>query len=84
MTNTTTYAKLTSDNGKRRIFLIWHKVSKFANYKKQKFKYKWKQKIKTGKHLYLEKSTLTNLTKQKRNLKENRDLKNNFSNTSQQ
>jgi len=31
MTNTTTYEKLTSDNGKQRIFLKWHKVSKFPN-----------------------------------------------------
>ena len=55
-----------------------------TTYEKLTFKYKWKQKIKTGKHLYLEKSTLTNLTKQKRILRENTDFKNNFSNTSQQ
>ena len=68
ITNTNTYEKLTTDNGKR-----INSIPKMAinSQAKHKFKNKWKQKIKAGERLcgQIKTITLTHLMKQFRHKK---------------
>ena len=79
MKNTTTYEKLTSDNGKRTIFLIKMALSKSASYANLQVEV-WKSQNKKKENAYAHQiqTNLDSPNNRKTKLRRNTNLKNNY------